>query len=95
MKYTKEQLLEIYEKECIQNKLRYSEVKKKYNIPRGTWDYWIRQKYNKTAEGAIAQIKQRKYTEKLKAISGEILLAGINYDEKTKKHECRIETVLK
>ena len=52
-------------------------------------------KYNKTAEGAIAQIKQRKYTEKLKAISGEILLAGINYDEKTKKHKCRIETVLK
>ena len=50
MKYTKEQLLEIYEKECIQNKLRYSEVKKKYNIPRGTLDYWIRQKYNKTAD---------------------------------------------
>lgn len=50
MKYTKEQLLEIYEKECIQNKLRYSEVKKKYNIPRGTWDYWIRKKYNKTAD---------------------------------------------
>ena len=52
-------------------------------------------KYNKTAEGAIAQIKQRKYTEKLKAFSGEILLVGINYNEKTKKHECKIETVLK
>ena len=50
MKYTKEKLLEIYEKECLQNKLRYSEVRKKYNIPRGTWDYWIRQKYNKVAD---------------------------------------------
>ena len=52
-------------------------------------------KYDKTAEGAIEQIKNRKYTEKLQAFSGEILLVGINYNEKSKRHECRIETVVK
>ena len=30
--FTKEKLEQIYETECIQNKLKYSEVKKKYNI---------------------------------------------------------------
>ena len=50
MKYTAEQLREIYEKECIENKMRYSEVKKKYNIPRGTWDYWIRKKMGNRAD---------------------------------------------
>ena len=52
-------------------------------------------KYDKNAEGAIAQIKKRKYTEKLQAFSGEILLVAINYDLKNKKHECKIEKVLK
>lgn len=48
--FTKEKLEQIYETECIQNKLKYSEVKKKYNIPRGTWDYWIRKKLGKKAD---------------------------------------------
>ena len=47
---TKEKLEQIYETECIQNKMRYSEVRKKYNIPRGTWDYWIRKKLGKKAD---------------------------------------------
>ena len=42
MKYTKEQLLEIYQKEHVENKLKYSQIKQKYGIPRGTWDYHIR-----------------------------------------------------
>jgi len=50
MKYTSEQLKEIYEKECLENKMRYSEVKKKYDIPRGTWDYWIRKKMGNRAD---------------------------------------------
>ncbi|MDO5150157.1 MAG: AAA family ATPase [Oscillospiraceae bacterium] len=52
-------------------------------------------KYNKSAEGAISQIKDRNYTDKLKAFSGEILLVGINYDKERKKHECQIEKVIK
>lgn len=52
-------------------------------------------KYNKSAEGAISQIKGRNYTDKLMAFSGEILLVGINYDKENKKHECQIEKVIK
>lgn len=51
----------------------------------------IELKWDKTAEGAIAQIKEKNYVEALKAYRGNLLLAGINYDKKTKKHECRIE----
>lgn len=50
MKYSKEQLVEIYETECLQNKMKYSEVKKKYDIPRGTWDYWIRKRLGNKAD---------------------------------------------
>lgn len=48
-------------------------------------------KYNKSAEGAIAQIKRRKYTEILSEYKGNILLVGINYQKDTKVHECKIE----
>ena len=51
----------------------------------------IELKWNKTAGGAIAQIKEKKYTAKLKPYAGNILLVGINYDEKTGKHTCLIE----
>lgn len=50
----------------------------------------IELKYNKTADGAIAQIKDRRYTEKLKEYGDNLLLVGINYDDK-KQHECIIE----
>ena len=48
-------------------------------------------KWNKTAGGAIVQIIEKKYTAKLKPFAGNILLVGINYDEKTGKHTCLIE----
>ena len=48
-------------------------------------------KWNKTAGGAISQIKEKKYTAKLKPYAGNLLLVGINYDEKTGKHTCLIE----
>ena len=48
-------------------------------------------KWNKTAGGAISQIKEKKYTAKLKPYAGSILLVGINYHEKTGKHTCLIE----
>ena len=48
-------------------------------------------KWNKTAGGAIAQIKEKNYTATLKPFAGNLLLVGINYDEKTGKHTCLIE----
>ena len=50
-------------------------------------------KYDKSAHGAIAQIKEKKYPERLKKFSKQIVLAGINYNKETKKHEVEIETV--
>lgn len=47
-------------------------------------------KYNKSAGGAIAQIKERQYTKTLEEYRGNLLLVGINYD-KDKKHSCVIE----
>lgn len=58
----------------------------------------IELKWNKSAEGAISQIKNRKYPDILKNYGGEVLLVGINYDkealtgsENYKHHTCKIE----
>ena len=51
----------------------------------------IELKYDKTSQGAIAQIKKKRYTEILKEYHGIIFLVGINYDKQTKKHSCVIE----
>lgn len=48
-------------------------------------------KWNKTAGGAITQVKAKQYTTNLKPYAGSILLVGINYDEKTGRHSCLIE----
>lgn len=48
-------------------------------------------KWNKSAQTALNQIADKKYPESLKQYTGEILLVGINYDKKSKKHECGIE----
>lgn len=48
-------------------------------------------KWNKGADGAIRQIKERKYPEVFEGYGSEVLLVGISYDEKTKKHDCMIE----
>ena len=48
-------------------------------------------KWDKTAEGAISQIKSKGYVSALKEYKGNVLLVGINYEKKNKKHECRIE----
>lgn len=55
----------------------------------------IELKWNKSAEGAIAQIKKKRYPDALNGYGGDILLVGINYnkdaqDEK-RKHTCIIE----
>lgn len=43
------------------------------------------------AGGAIRQIKEKQYISALGDYKGNLVLAGINYDKKTKKHECKIE----
>jgi RecB family endonuclease NucS len=49
-------------------------------------------KWNKSAESAIDQIKNRNYPQVLEGFGSNILLVGVNYDDKSKKHTCRIET---
>ena len=53
----------------------------------------IELKWNKTDKGAIAQIKNNDYPQALKGYGGDMLLVGINYDAKSKKHTCRIEAL--
>ena len=48
-------------------------------------------KWNQTAEGAIKQIKEKNYPSLISEYTGDILLVGINYDEDTKMHSCKIE----
>ena len=48
-------------------------------------------KWNKSAETAITQIKERQYPKALEDYAGEILLVGIDYQKETKEHTCVIE----
>ncbi|MFQ8995462.1 MAG: PD-(D/E)XK nuclease domain-containing protein [Agathobaculum sp.] len=55
----------------------------------------IELKWDKSASGALSQIKEKKYGNALKEYHGDLLLVGINYDKATKKHECVIERLRK
>ena len=48
-------------------------------------------KWDKDVSGAIAQIKNKEYCRSLEEYRGNVLLVGVNYDKKTKVHECMIE----
>lgn len=52
-------------------------------------------KWNRDAETALDQIRERRYPESLKAYAGEILLVGMSYDKKSKEHQCLIERLKK
>ena len=52
-------------------------------------------KWDKSAVGAIQQIKDKNYVDSFQDYSGEILLVGINYNKKMKSHECKIESHVK
>lgn len=52
-------------------------------------------KYDKTAESAVQQIKEKRYTQALEGYSGEIVLVGVGYDKESKAHDCVIERVEK
>lgn len=45
-------------------------------------------------EELISQIKQKEYCRSLEGYRGNILLVGVNYNKKTKEHECVIEEYL-
>ena len=48
-------------------------------------------KWDKTAKGAINQIKNKQYFESLQEYQGNLLLVGVNYDKDTREHRCEIE----
>lgn len=69
-------------------------------LPKRDSDYpalLIELKWNKSAEGAMKQILDRKYPDALKGYGGELILAGINYDKDAppgkRKHSCRLEKI--
>ena len=55
----------------------------------------IELKWNKDAQTALEQIKEKHYTESLEDYCGNIILVGINYDKATKEHSCIIELIKK
>lgn len=48
-------------------------------------------KWDKTAQGAIEQIKNKQYFKSLEEYQGNLLLVGVNYDKDTREHQCEIE----
>ena len=52
-------------------------------------------KHNKSTESALGQIKSKNYHEALNLYYDNLLFVGINYDEKTKEHTCKIERFVK
>lgn len=48
-------------------------------------------KWNQNAQTAMKQIKEKRYPMSVEKYTGEILLVAINYDKKTKEHQCMIE----
>lgn len=66
-------------------------------LPRNDSDWpalLVELKWNQSAEGAIGQIRKKKYPSILHNFSGSILLVGITYDKEAgageKKHICKI-----
>ncbi len=59
----------------------------------------IEMKWNKTAVGAIEQIKNKQYPDAIRDFGGEVLLVGINYDKNApageRKHTCVIEKLVR
>lgn len=48
-------------------------------------------KWNQNAQTALKQIREKRYPESVSDYTGNILLVAINYDRKTKEHQCLIE----
>jgi hypothetical protein len=52
-------------------------------------------KWDKSADTAIEQIKNKQYVDSLKGYSGKVILVGISYDKESKVHSCVIEEAFK
>ena len=50
----------------------------------------IELKRNSSTESALSQIQAKEYYDSLEHYQGNLLFVGINYDEKSKKHQCEI-----
>ena len=50
-------------------------------------------KWNQEVETAISQIKAKKYYFGLEKYLDNLLIVGISYDQKTKRHICKIEDI--
>lgn len=61
------------------------------NYPNGKPVIVVELKYNDSADTAISQIKANRYPQRLLPFTSNLLLVGISYDKKTKKHSCKIE----
>ena len=48
-------------------------------------------KFNRDVDAAISQIKRKEYPAKVAEYTNNLLLVGIGYDRKAKRHSCRIE----
>lgn len=53
--------------------------------------YPCNKKWNQSEQKALNQILGKKYTSVLKGYQGDVLLVGINYNEKSKEHGCVIQ----
>ena len=51
-------------------------------------------KWNQSAEGAIEQIREKKYVKALEGYTGSVLLVAVNYDKSSKVHQCIIREII-
>lgn len=51
-------------------------------------------KYDGSVDSALNQIKTKQYASALNGYKGTVLLVGINYDAKSKEHQCKIEKMI-
>ncbi|MBO4440357.1 MAG: AAA family ATPase [Spirochaetaceae bacterium] len=54
----------------------------------------IELKRNGSTESALNQIREKKYFDSMTHYKGNLLFIGVNYDEKSKTHTCKIEQMI-
>ena len=72
--------------------LAFYSARRFYNIVRELQPALVIElKWDKTADTAIRQIKEKGYAGSLAGFAGKVLLVGVSYDKKTRRHEAVIE----
>ena len=64
-----------------------------YPGPKGASPWVIELKVGRSAEEAIAQIKEKRYFDCFHDYKGKVLLLGINFDPKAERHSSKIEWI--